>query len=43
MTSDSLFDLLVPSYFEIESYEIVILQDPEGNLLTLKIAKYEGE
>ena len=43
MTSDSLFSALVPSYFEIGIYEIVVLQDSQGNLLTLKIAKYEGD
>lgn len=42
MTSDDLFSILVPSYFEIGKYEIVVLQDGEGNLLTLKISEYAG-
>jgi hypothetical protein len=37
---DIIFELLVPSYFEVGGYEIVILQDPEGELLTLKVIKY---
>ena len=31
------FEDFVPSSFEIEGYEILILQDKYGNLLTLKI------
>jgi len=41
MTSDDLFSILVPSYFDINGYEIIIIQDPQGNLLTLKIAEYD--
>ena len=36
-----LFELIVPSYFDVGGYEIIILQNPEGDLLTLKIAQYE--
>tara|TARA_R110000744_G_scaffold3878_8_gene14265 strand:- start:1879 stop:1995 length:117 start_codon:yes stop_codon:yes gene_type:complete len=35
------FDEIVPSYFEIGDIEIVILQDSQGNLLTVKINFYE--
>ena len=35
-----LFSMLVPSYFDINGYEIVIIQDSEGELLTLKIIEY---
>jgi len=42
MTSDDLFSMLVPSYFDIGGYEIVIIQDPNGDLLTLKITEYAG-
>lgn len=41
MNTDDVFSMLVPSYFEVAGYEIVVLQDPQGNLLTLKIAEYE--
>tara|TARA_R110002167_G_scaffold82645_5_gene225423 strand:- start:863 stop:985 length:123 start_codon:yes stop_codon:yes gene_type:complete len=34
-------DLLVPSYFEVGGYEIIILQTPDGDLLTLRIEEYE--
>ena len=36
-----IFDMLVPSYFDIEGYEIIIIQDSQGELLTLKIVQYE--
>ena len=36
-----IFKHLVPSYFEVGDLEIVIIQDPEGKLLTLKINLYE--
>tara|TARA_R110000765_G_scaffold33034_1_gene76033 strand:- start:158 stop:286 length:129 start_codon:yes stop_codon:yes gene_type:complete len=42
MKGEDVFDIIVPSYFEVDNYEIVVLQDPEGNLLTLKIEEYEG-
>lgn len=35
------FEYLVPSYFEIGNLEIVVLQDPTGRLITLKINSYE--
>jgi|TARA_R110000744_G_scaffold190921_2_gene310131 hypothetical protein len=38
---DSIFDTFVPSYFEVGNYEIIILQNPEGDLITLKIEVYE--
>lgn len=34
---DDMYNYIVPSYFSVRDYEIVILQDPYGNLLTLKI------
>jgi len=34
---DDMYNYIVPSYFSIGACEIVILQDPYGNLLTLKI------
>ena len=36
-----IFDMLVPSYFDIGGCEIVIIQDSQGELLTLKIVQYE--
>jgi|TARA_R100000951_G_scaffold54247_2_gene45656 hypothetical protein len=32
---------IVPSYFELDDMEIVILQDANGKLLTIKINYYE--
>ena len=40
--NDSIFNYLVPSYFSVGVYEIVILQTPEGDALTIK-ASYNGE
>ena len=34
------FSELVISYFSIENYEILIIQDTEGKLLTIKIDDY---
>ena len=34
---DDIYSYLVPSYFTVGEYEIIILQNPEGDLLTLKI------
>tara|TARA_R110000744_G_scaffold7074_2_gene24269 strand:- start:2400 stop:2564 length:165 start_codon:yes stop_codon:yes gene_type:complete len=34
------FSELVISYFSIEDYEILIIQDTEGKLLTIKIDDY---
>ena len=34
------YNYLVPSYFEVGDFEIVVLQDPNGELLTLKINTY---
>tara|TARA_R100000995_G_scaffold65334_1_gene34359 strand:- start:672 stop:785 length:114 start_codon:yes stop_codon:yes gene_type:complete len=31
----------VLTYFSTDVYEILIVQDPEGNLLTIKIDEYE--
>tara|TARA_Y100000361_G_scaffold124451_1_gene117558 strand:- start:522 stop:644 length:123 start_codon:yes stop_codon:yes gene_type:complete len=38
---DNILDILVPSYFEVGPYEIIILQNPSGDLITLKIEKYD--
>jgi hypothetical protein len=37
----NIFEEIVPSYFEIGDMEIVILQDQNGELLTIKINYYE--
>ena len=34
---DDIYNYIVPSYFSVGEYEIVILQDPYGALLTLRI------
>tara|TARA_R100001198_G_C5135079_1_gene151499 strand:+ start:438 stop:563 length:126 start_codon:yes stop_codon:yes gene_type:complete len=39
--ADNLLDFLVPSYFTVGNYEIIILQNGEGDLLTLKIHEYD--
>ena len=39
---DSIFDTFVPSYFEVGNYEIIILQNPEGDLITLKVEIYDS-
>mgnify|MGYP003628329452 CR=1 FL=1 len=39
---DSIFNYLVPTYFTVDMYEIVIVQDSHGNALTIKI-NYNGE
>ena len=39
MTDTDFFSMLVPSYFDIGGYEIVVIQDPNGDLLTLKIVE----
>tara|TARA_Y100001938_G_C7960988_1_gene364304 strand:+ start:504 stop:623 length:120 start_codon:yes stop_codon:yes gene_type:complete len=37
-----IFETIVPSYFELENgLEVVILQDPQGTCLTIKINFYE--
>jgi hypothetical protein len=38
-----LFDDLVISYHSIEVYEILVIQDEEGKLLSIKIDEYEPE
>tara|TARA_R110000787_G_scaffold21081_1_gene62662 strand:- start:4277 stop:4414 length:138 start_codon:yes stop_codon:yes gene_type:complete len=40
--TDSIFDKIVPSYFEVGNYEIIIFQTPEGDLLSLKIEQYDN-
>tara|TARA_R110002020_G_scaffold321254_3_gene537180 strand:- start:578 stop:703 length:126 start_codon:yes stop_codon:yes gene_type:complete len=40
--SDDFFSMLVPSYFDINGCEIIVIQDAEGNLLTLKIVEYDN-
>ena len=34
---DDIYNYLVPSYFDVGEYEIVILQDPYGNILNIRI------
>ena len=41
MRGDDLFDFLVPSYFDIDMYEILILQNPYGDLITIKVERYD--
>ena len=37
-----IFDSIVPSYFELENgAEVVILEEPDGKCLTIKINYYE--
>jgi len=42
LEDDSIFGYIVPTYFNVGKYEIVVLQDPQGNALTIKIS-YDGE
>jgi hypothetical protein len=37
----SIFDHLVISIFDVEEYEIIIIQDPNGNLINIKTNYYE--
>ena len=37
---DRLLDVFVPTYFEVGDYEIIILQNSEGDLITIKITDY---
>ena len=41
MTDNDFFSMLVPTYFEIGGCEIIIIQDSNGDLLTLKIIEYD--
>ena len=45
MRDSSLFNYLVPSYFEVSDYlfiyDIVILQDGNGNLITIQIDQHD--
>tara|TARA_R110000787_G_scaffold250180_2_gene355793 strand:- start:896 stop:1033 length:138 start_codon:yes stop_codon:yes gene_type:complete len=34
---DDAYDYLVPSYFQIGECEIIILQSPEGDAITIKV------
>lgn len=36
-----IFPGLVLSYFSIDIYEVLVVQDSSGNLLTIKIEEYE--
>tara|TARA_Y100001937_G_scaffold126601_1_gene196268 strand:- start:5346 stop:5510 length:165 start_codon:yes stop_codon:yes gene_type:complete len=38
-----MFSLLVVSYYNIDIYEILIIQSPSGDLLSIKIEEYEPE
>ena len=40
---ENIFELIVPSYFEVGGYEIIILQTPEGDLLNININRHEYE
>jgi|TARA_R100000084_G_scaffold107580_1_gene67946 hypothetical protein len=35
------FDFIVPSYFDLNGMEIIIIQDRFGNCLSIKINHYE--
>jgi len=37
---ERILDIFVPTYFEVGDYEIIILQNPQGDLITLKISTY---
>ena len=45
MRGTTLLNYLVPSYFEVSDYlyiyDILILQDGSGNLITIKIEQHE--
>lgn len=36
-----MFPGLVLTYFSIDIYEILVVQNPNGNLITIKIDEYE--
>lgn len=38
-----MFEQLVLSYFTIDIYDILIIQDTDGELLSIKIEEYEPE
>ena len=42
MRGEDLMTQLVPSYFDIGGYEIIVLQDVEGELITVKVVEYEN-
>ena len=37
MKIDDVYNYIVPTYFQIGDYEIVILQNPEGDVLTIRV------
>ena len=37
---ESVLDIFVPTYFEVGEYEIIILQNSQGDLIPLKISTY---
>ena len=37
MEIDDAYNYVVPSYFKIGDYEIIILQKPDGDLITIKV------
>ena len=41
MRGEHIMTQLVPSYFEVEGYEIIVIQDVEGELITVKVIEYE--
>ena len=41
LQDDKIFSYLVPSYFTVGPYDIVIIQDPDGHALTIKINSNE--
>ena len=38
-----MFSNLVVTYYTIDEYDILIIQEPNGDLLTIKIEEYEPE
>jgi len=37
----TIFEHLVPSYFEVDGLEIIVLQDKFGNCLNIRVNNYE--
>ena len=39
---DDIYNYIVPSYFKIGEYEVVVLQDPYGTALTIRIQEWQN-
>tara|TARA_R110001592_G_scaffold129419_3_gene341933 strand:+ start:6612 stop:6776 length:165 start_codon:yes stop_codon:yes gene_type:complete len=38
-----IFSRLVVTYYTIDIYDVLVIQDPDGELLSIKIEEYEPE